>query len=198
MPSDEKIHLLAKIARMKGTGHDMDGPLASSSGGGIDSGSILMLAAASYGAKPPEDATIPTGFDPVAVALFESIVEGAYLVASADGVFDDDERHAFERVVHAACGGVVAPKTVQGLVSDLSDQLSEDGIDRRIEMIGTHITKKSHGQEVLRIAALIAQASADVSPVERDMLLRIAGTCGLASEDVDTALREVKEALSKS
>jgi tellurite resistance protein len=131
----------------------------------------------------------------MAIALFEAIVEAAYLVAAADGVVDDEERSTFERVVTAACGGAVAPKHVAELVADLQDQLSEDGMDRRIEMMGKTIMKKSHAQEVLRIAALIAQASESVSDVERDVLVRIAASCGLVAADVDVALREVKEAL---
>ena len=61
--------------------------------------SILTVAAGSFGFRSPSDATIPTGFDPNAAALFESIVESAYLVATADNVFDDAEREAFRTVV---------------------------------------------------------------------------------------------------
>lgn len=183
------MHLLAKVARMKG--RDVEAiPSAGSSS------SILMLAAASYGARPAEDATVPTGFDPVAVQLFEAIVEAAFVVASADGVFDADERATFSRVVTAACGGVVAPKHIADLVADLSEQLSEDGIERRIEVIGSQVRKEAHGREVLRIAGLIAQASEDVSATERDVLVKVAKACGLAEGDVDVALREVEEALA--
>ena len=99
MLSDDKIQLLGRVARAQSgsaPSGDPDVPI-----------SILSLAAASYGAKPAEESTIPTGFDPLAVVLFEAIVEGAYLVAAADGVVDAEERHVFERVVTAACGGVV-------------------------------------------------------------------------------------------
>src|SRR5690606_13128494 len=89
MLTDDRIHLLARIAR---TPH-----------GGSESTpadrSILTLAAASYGSRPEDESTIPTGFDPFAAALFECIVEGAYLVATADGVFDDEEKRTFERIV---------------------------------------------------------------------------------------------------
>ena len=85
--------------------------------------SILTLAAASYGSRPTDESTVPTGFDPHAAALFESIVEGAYIVATADGVFDAEERRAFERIVTAACGGAVAPRHIVDLISDLQDQL---------------------------------------------------------------------------
>jgi tellurite resistance protein len=138
---------------------------------------------------------VPTGFDPVAVALFESIVEGAYLVASADGVIDDEERKTFERVVSTACGGAVAPRQIAALVSDLGDQLEEDGVDRRVEMLAKQVTKKDHAREVLRIAALLAQSSEDVGAEERLVLTKLAASLGLEAGDVDAALADVKDAL---
>ncbi|HEY5242581.1 MAG TPA: tellurite resistance TerB family protein [Polyangiaceae bacterium] len=188
MEKDTRINVLARVARS-----------VSDPGKPLDPArpvSILSLTAASYGARPSEDATVPTGFDPLAVALFEAIVEGAYLVANADGVFDDDEKKTFERVVLAACGGAVAPKQIEGLMSDLGDQLSEDGVDVRVAALARTATKKEHAQEVLRIAALLAQASADVSPVEREVLGKIAKACGLDAAEVDTALEDVKKALA--
>jgi tellurite resistance protein len=188
MDNDARITLLARVARS-----------ASAPGRLVDPAmpvSILSLTAASYGARPSEDATVPTGFDPLAVALFEAIVEGAYLVANADGVFDQVERETFERVVVAACGGTVAPQQIGALVGDLADQLQEDGMDTRIAALSRIVTKPEHAHEVLRIAALLAQSSEDVSAVEREVLTKIARHCGLEPGEVDVALREVKEALA--
>jgi tellurite resistance protein len=188
MQKDARINLLARVARTASL-QDM---LVESE----KPTSILYLAASSYGSRPSEDATVPTGFDPAAVALFEAIVEAAYVVANADGVFDDDEKATFERVVAVACGGAVASQQIAALVSDLADQLREDGIDRRIGAIARSVTKKEHAHEVLRIAALLAQASEDVSGVERDVLERLAIQCGLGAADVDSALADVRSALA--
>src|SRR5580658_5068766 len=141
MTTEARLNLLARLAQST---PDAPRPAARPS-------SILSVAAVSYGARPVGDATVPTGFDPVAVALFEAIVEAAYVVANADGVFDAEERRVFEQVVTAACGGAVAPHQIHALVSDLDDQLREDGVDRRIEMIATSVMKKDHAREVLRV-----------------------------------------------
>jgi tellurite resistance protein len=187
MATDEaRIHLLARIAR----------------GGNVSAAekpaSILSLCAAAYGARPQDEATVPTGFDPHAVALFETIVEGAYLVATADGEFDDAERKAFERVVVSACGGVVTPKQITGLLADLQDQLDEDGIDRRVARLAVAAPRREHAIEVLRIAALLADASEGVSAVERDMLGKIATGCKLEVSEVDRAIADVRAALGES
>ncbi len=184
MATDEaRIHLLARVAR--GGDASPEKPA-----------SILSLCAAAYGARPQDEATVPTGFDPHAVALFETIVEGAYLVATADGEFDDAERKAFERVVVSACGGVVTPKQIAGLLADLHDQLEEDGLALRVERLSAAVPKKEHAIEVLRIAALLADASDGVSQVERDMLGRIAVGCKLEVSEVDRAIGDVRAALA--
>lgn len=188
MPNEDKIQLLARVARSK------SGPALSGDPEVVIS--ILSLAAASYGARPADEATVPTGFDPLAVALFEAIVEGAYLVASADGVFDAEERKAFEKVVTTACGGAVSAKQISGLVDDLADQLREDGLDGRIRAVAAQVHKKEHAREVLRIAALLAHSSEDVSPVERLTLHKLAAALQLDSAEVDEALVEVKKELA--
>ncbi len=187
MLTDEKINLLATIARA---------PQAPRVEGSADR-SILMLAAASYGARPSDESTVPTGFDPFAAALFECIVEGAYLVATADGVFDAEEQKTFERIVTAACGGAVPQSHVADLVADLADQLAEDGLACRIERVADALQRKEHAQEVLRIAALIAQVSDEVSGVERSVLEKLASACELDAGEVDRALADARASLEK-
>jgi tellurite resistance protein len=187
MQNAARISLLARVARS----FSALGPVPSDR-----PASILSLAATSYGARPSGDATVPTGFDPLAIALFEAIVEGAFLVANADGVFDANERRAFESVVVAACGGAIAPRQIEELVGDLGAQLRDEGIERRIEAVARAVTKREHAHEILRIAALLAQVSEDVSSVERDVLMRIAVRCGLHERDVDSALADVASLLA--
>ena len=189
MLTDERINMLARVARA---------PHGAASGTQATEGqdrSILTLAAASYGSRPTDESTVPTGFDPHAAALFESIVEGAYIVATADGVFDEEERRAFERIVTAACGGAVAQRHIADLISDLQDQLDEDGLDTRLQRLGEGIARREHAQEVIRIAALIAQVSEDVSEIERSVLEKLAVSCKLDATEVDAALADVKKAL---
>ena len=160
-------------------------------------GSILTVAAGVYGARPVGDeTTIPTGFDPQAAALFEAIVEAAYLVATADGVLDDTERGAFVQVVIEACGGAVDEGMVNDLLADLGDQLAEDGLGRRIERVGRTVKKLDHQRELLRVAGLLAHVSGGVTGAERDVLGKLAATFQLDAGEVDAALVAVKSALA--
>src|SRR3954447_4317712 len=98
--------------------------------------SILTQSAKSYGARPVcGETTVPTGFGPAAAALFEATIEAAFLVANSDGVFDDDERTAFQSVVAEACNYLVQEDQLEALLADLSEQLAEDGIEKRARMV---------------------------------------------------------------
>jgi tellurite resistance protein len=133
-----------------------------------------------------------------AVELFESLAEAAYLVALADGVFDGLEREMFERVIFAACGRDVPAERLTELVSGLADRLARDGLERRVEVLAAKVTVREHAHEVLRMGALLAQASEDVSEVERDVMTRIAAALGLGAADVDAAIDEVKAAIASA
>jgi tellurite resistance protein len=160
------------------------------------SGSILAIAAAQYGSHPgDEDVTRPTGFDPQAAAVFEAVVESAYLVASADGVFDDAERAAFEHVVLAACGDSVSQSQLRALLADLTELRTEDGAERRVKMVARTVTKPEQAREVLRVAALIALVSQGVSDVERGVLDRLASEFRLDARAVDAAIEDAQRAL---
>jgi tellurite resistance protein len=158
--------------------------------------SILSLSAASYGWSSGEEVTQPTGFDPEAARLFESVVEAAYLVANADGDFDQAEQSAFRHVVVKACGGRVLERQVSALLEDLADQLQEDGLEKRVKMVARGIVREDQAREVLRIAALLAHVSGGVSAVERDVLAKLASELRLDSTATDAAVTEAQSALA--
>jgi tellurite resistance protein len=158
--------------------------------------SVLLATAARYGARTTDFAvTPPTGFDPDAAALFEAIVESAFLVANADGQFDATEREVFTSVVVEASQRRVPERQVNAIVLDLATQLAEDGLELRLQRLGRAIVRAGDRREALRIAALLAQASAGVSGVERQVLDRLASVWELSSGAVDDALSEAASAL---
>jgi len=165
---------------------------------GANQKSILTQAAASYARKPSgAEATIPTGFDPRAASLFEAVVEASFLVANADGDFDEAERETFVKVVHESCANTVQRQDVHSLVADLADLLEEDGMDRRVEMVSSVVQVAEHKLEVLRIAALMAWVSGGVDATERSVIEKLASQFGLSEADVATTLEQARAALSE-
>lgn len=187
--SDVDPSLLAKVVK------SLSEPPVDDPSGSV--AAILTAAAASYASRPIDDeVTIPTGFDPHAAALFEALIEASFLVANADGHFDVDEQAAFQSVVLQASNQQgVTSRQVEALVSDLKELLDEDGIEKRIAMVGRTVSKPEHQREVLRMAALLASISGGVSDVEREVLTQLAAAFSLPPDAVDSALAEAKRAL---
>ena len=117
-------------------------------------------------------------------------------MANADGEFDAAEQSAFRHVVVTACGGFVVEGQVSALLADLSDQLADDGMDRRVQVVARSITSDDQAREVLRVAALLAQVSGGVSQIERDVLSKLAGELKLVPSAVDAAVNEAASAIA--
>ncbi len=157
--------------------------------------SILTRAAELYAVRPASEKTPPTGFDPAAAALFEALVEGAFIVGNADGEFDDEEKTAFKEVVLAATKQQVSVEQVEALLSDLAELLSEDGEAKRIDAVAKTVTKPEQQEEVLRVAAFIAQISGGVSDVERATMDKLATGFGRPATSVEAAVNAAKSAI---
>lgn len=162
---------------------------ADDAGGTLNRESMLLATAARY-SSPPTDfsATPPTGFDPDAALLFEALVESALLVACADGEFDADERDVFTLIVLETTERRVSPRQIEAIILDLSTQFAEDGLEQRLERLRRAVPRPSDRREALRIAALLACASAGVSQPEAEMLNRLAVVWDLSPAAVDEAL----------
>ncbi len=189
--------LLDRIATSLRTARASVGPdLVLSSDAQGDKNSILSRAAKLYGTRPTGDEdTPPTGFDPAAAALFEALVEGAFLVAHADGEFDDEEKNAFEKVVLAATDHHVDAAQVAALLADLEASYAEDGASKRIQFVARTVTKPEQQHEVLRVAALIGYISGGVSDVERKTMAELAAGFGLDASAVDKAIEAARSAM---
>jgi tellurite resistance protein len=181
--------LLEKVAR------GLTEPWAAPDGGA--QGAMLTGAAGVYGSRPvTEETTIPTGFDPQAAALFEAIVEAAYVVSAADALVDDAERQAFEHAIAESCGGAVEERQIHELVADMRDHLRDDGLGARASAIALAVPKPEQRREVLRIAGLLAHVAGGVTAAKRAVLQKLAAAFRLEPREVDAALEAVKSALA--
>lgn len=141
--------------------------------GGAGRRSLIALAAAAYASQPSVDSTTPTGFDPFAVTLFEAIVEAAFLVATADGVFDDDEREVFARIVAASAENALPRSDLNGLIEELADHLAIQGLERRVARIAESVRRPEQKVALLRVAILVALANDTISEPEEAIIERL-------------------------
>lgn len=158
--------------------------------GAVGAPSVLRQSAMAFGNRPEgAEATMPTGFDPAASALFEAFVEAAFLVASADGEVDADERALLERVVVAACGEIVTATRVDALMSRLAKQVKAEGLDARLDVIAQATSRPDHAKEILRVAVIMGGVTEGVSASERGVLNKLAEKLHLEPETLENVLR---------
>ncbi len=169
--------------------------LANVSVGGDVAGrrSVIALAAAAYAAQPSVDSTTPTGFDPFAVTLFEAIVEAAFLVATADGVFDNDEREVFARIVAASADNALPRTDLNGLIEELADNLALQGLDRRVARVGESVRRHEHKVALLRVALLVALANDVISEPEEAVLTRLCSALDISAAEAAKLRLELTE-----
>jgi tellurite resistance protein len=163
----------------------------SRSGAGAPSDAIatILTQAATYGANPGTGAA-------TAPSAFEATVEAAFLVANADGLFDEEERSAFQHVVLEACNHLIPDEMMQGLLAELGRRLAADGIEKRICAVACSLTGRDQQLEVLRTATLMAEVSGGVAAQERKVLESLARECSLDGSAIDQALAEAEDALN--
>ncbi len=155
--------------------------------------SVIALAAAAYASQPSVDSTTPTGFDPSAVMLFESIVEAAFLVATADGVFDNDEREVFARIVAASADNALPRSDLNGLVEELADHLALQGLDKRVARIAESVHRHEHKVALLRVAYLVALANDVISEPEEAVIARLCSALEVSAADAAKLRLELTE-----
>lgn len=161
--------------------------------GGSRGRSVIALAAAAYAAQPSVDSTTPTGFDPYAVTLFEAIVEAAFLVATADGVFDEAEREVFARIVAASADHALPRSDLNGLIEDLADNLTLHGLDQRVARIAESVTRPEQKVALVRVAILVALANDAVSEPEEAVIDRLCAAIGMSITEARQLRLELSE-----
>jgi tellurite resistance protein len=87
---------------------------------------------------------------------------------------------------------------VSDLLADLAILLAEDGLEQRIVVVGETVRRGDHARDVLRVAALMAEASCGVSEEERLVLEQLQQSFALGSDVLDAVLAEVRELAQSS
>ena len=158
--------------------------------------SVFALAASHFGSMPDAEATLPTGFDERAARLFEAILESAYLVAVADGTFDEEESSVFAHIVALASAGSVPREALGMLIEEFRAELEREGIDARIASIAKALRNPEQAEEVLRVATLLGIASDGLADEEVAVLQKLALACSLPAAAVEAAIARAQAVLA--
>jgi hypothetical protein len=142
-----------------------------------------------------DEATAPTGFDPAAAMLFEATLEAAYLVALADAPLDAREDAVLRAIVDVGCDGKMTSAQTDDLLAELAASVAREGAEQRYHHLAQLVAHRDHQGELLRIAAIMAQATSGIGAEQRAALERLAAGFSRGADAVQAAIDAAIDAL---
>lgn len=121
---------------------------------------------------------------------FVSILELAYLVASADG-FAEEERHALADLLERLTGSAVSHDALELHFKDLDEACEMLGRRERLRRAAEDFGEPSRQGEALGFAAVVAIADGKLAAPESQALLELGSHFGLSPEQVAQAVNGV-------
>jgi tellurite resistance protein len=116
--------------------------------------------------------------------VFRAAVEAGYLVASADGSFDDTERATLIRAIEILSVGAVIEWEVETLIEECEARAKKEGSAKRARAVGVELKKLGSAEAGLLLAAAVARATKKVDKTEADVLRTVGAGAGIRGEQV--------------
>ena len=152
---------------------------------GAPGGPLPTAARLEQGAK----ATLESRDEEVST-YFQSILEIAYLVASADG-FADEERVALSQLLERVTGRAVGHDVLELHFKDLDDACEMLGRRERLRRAAEDFADGACRTEALGFAAIVAVADGKLAEPEVAALMELGGFLGLSSSQVNEIVEGV-------
>ena len=148
-----------------------------------------------------EEARKPTDnvHDPRVLERFLSLLELAYLTASADGLADG-ERDALAHSIETATGGIIDARMLLTHFADLDDASEMLGRRERLGRTAANFTDEPSRDQAMRFAVVVAMADGKLDPSEGEVLAELGQHFGYNASRVqaiiDDTAGQLEEALA--
>lgn len=136
------------------------------------------------------EASVRGDGDAAAASRFQTLLELAYLVASADG-FADAERRSLAAMLERITGAAVDHATLELHFSDLDAAVELLGRTQRLARAAADLETKAAAEEALTLVAMVASADGHISAPEHAALVELAGHVDIAPDRVAALLNDV-------
>ena len=135
--------------------------------------------------------------DAQAARRYQSLLELGYLVASADGLADE-EREVLALLLERASDRVVDRKMLQLHFSDLDATIDALGRRERLGRVAADFESFEEREEAISFAALVAMADGAVEQPEMRALLDLGERFSLSAEDVYALVDRVAAGINEA
>jgi tellurite resistance protein len=116
--------------------------------------------------------------------VFRAAVEAGYLVATADGNFDDAERATLVKAIDILSVGAIIEWEVETLLDECEARARKDGAPKRARAIGAELKKLGSAEAGLLLAAAVALTTKKIDKAEADVLKTVGAGAGIRGEQV--------------
>jgi tellurite resistance protein len=122
--------------------------------------------------------------------MFRAAVEAGYLVATADGTFDDTERETLVKAIEILSVGAVIEWEVETLLDECEARSQKDGAAKRAEAVGKELVALGAAEPGLLIAAAVARATKKIDKKEAETLKAVGAAAGLTAEELSAIVKK--------
>lgn len=141
----------------------------------IDTPAIRRLRDRIFGLELTEKAPTPrsnrTAQQNAALERVAPIIEAMALMMAADGETHPGERRALRDAVSVLTSDVVAPAALDTLLGRLERNLSEQGLEARLEAVGTQLAlRRADAEAAFSLAAAVGVSDYRVAVQEQSLL----------------------------
>jgi tellurite resistance protein len=124
-----------------------------------------------------------------------ALVEGAYLVAVADGRLAGQEVRTLAQTITYVMGEGLPAGELADMLDSFAEALARDGLEKRLRVLAKTVPDAEARREVLGFAALICACDDDVVAQERERLVEIGTAFRFTPDEVSELLEAVRSEL---
>lgn len=127
--------------------------------------------------------------------FFSGLVEGAFLLAAADGDLSEDEEVALSETLREITGGMFEPEEFVQMLHAFEEALQEDGLASRLQTLASSLPDEPARRVVLSFAVLVALCDRHLADAEWSALQAMGAAFGFSKQAVETLVNEAQEGL---
>ena len=122
--------------------------------------------------------------------VFRAAVEAGYLVAAADGNFDETERETLVKAIEILSVGAVIEWEVETLLDECEARSEKEGAGKRAEAVGGELEKLGSAEPGLLLAAAVERATKKIDKKEAETLKALGAAAGLTGEQLSAIVKK--------
>lgn len=127
--------------------------------------------------------------------FFSGLVEGAFLLAAADGDLSEDEEMTLSETLRDVTGNMYEPEEFMEMLHSFEEALREDGREVRLKTLAGSLPDEAARRAVLSFAVLVALCDHHLADSEQTLLLAMGSAFGFQQDAVEAVINEARKEL---